>query len=62
MSQCHPCAINYDYIIKLETIYEDIQARFFIGRVLIILIGLETNQSEHSLKTTKVFNGNPESS
>lgn len=25
MSQCHPCAINYDYIIKLETIYEDIQ-------------------------------------
>ena len=28
MSQCHPCAINYDYIIKLETIYEDIQARF----------------------------------
>ena len=29
MSQCHPCAINYDYIIKLETIYEDIQARFY---------------------------------
>ena len=34
MSQCHPCAINYDYIIKLETIYEDIQGRFFNSHLL----------------------------
>ena len=25
MSQCQPCAIDYDYIIKLETLQEDIQ-------------------------------------
>ena len=45
MSQCHPCAINYDYIIKLETIYEDIQARFqqresfrVLGTIMIELV------------------------
>jgi len=25
MSQCQPCAVDYDYIIKLETLQEDIQ-------------------------------------
>ena len=25
MAQCQPCAIDYDYIVKLETIQEDIQ-------------------------------------
>ena len=27
MAQCQPCAIDYDYIVKLETIQEDIQVK-----------------------------------
>ena len=54
MSQCHPCAINYDYIIKLETIYEDIQARFYwLGNEYTDWIG---NEPELNLRLVRGMN------
>ena len=33
-NECRPCAIDYDYIIKLESIHEDIQ--YIMVRYLIV--------------------------
>jgi len=53
MSQCQPCAVDYDYIIKLETIQEDIQ-------YLMALLDRPDNTKELVSQETISKNRNPD--